>query len=80
MAVVKRSNDPNYGIKTDYVAPCKFIHSYSEDPGLNDLTYAGHIKTISIQELKRVAGDQLTEDDYAKIASCLLYTSPRPRD
>lgn len=69
MAVVKRSNDPNYGIKTDYVDPCKFIHSYSEDPGLNDLTYAGHIKTISIQELKRVAGDQLTEDDYAKIAS-----------
>ncbi len=69
MAVVKRSNDPNYGIKTDYVDPCKFVHSYSEDPGLNDLTYAGHIKTISIQELKRVAGDQLTEDDYAKIAS-----------
>jgi len=69
MAVVKRSNDPNYGIKTDYVDPCKFIHSYSEDPGLNDLTYAGHIKTISIQELKRVAGDQLTEDDYSKIAS-----------
>ena len=69
MAVVKRSNDPNYGIKTDYVDPCKFIHSYSEDPGLNDLTYAGHVKTISIQELKRVAGDQLTEENYAKIAS-----------
>ena len=68
MAVVKRSNDPNYGIKTEYVDPCTFIHSYTEDPGLNDLTYAGHIKKISIQELKRLAGDQFTEEDYAKMA------------
>ena len=68
MAVVKRSNDPNYGIKTDYVDPCLFVHSYTEDPGLNDLTYAGHIKKISIQELKRLAGDQFTEEDYAKMA------------
>ena len=68
MAVVKRSNDPNYGIKTEYVDPCMFVHSYTEDPGLNDLTYAGHIKKISIQELKRLAGDQFTEEDYAKMA------------
>ena len=68
MAVVKRSNDPNYGIKTEYVDPCTFVHSYTEDPGLNDLTYAGHIKKISIQELKRIAGDQFTEEDYAKMA------------
>ena len=68
MAVVKRSNDPNYGIKTEYVDPCTFVHSYTADPGLNDLTYAGHIKKISIQELKRIAGDQFTEEDYAKMA------------
>ena len=68
MAVVKRSNDPNYGIKTEYVDPCMFIHSYTEDPGMNDLTYAGHIKRISIQELKRIAGDQFTEEDYQKMA------------
>ena len=68
MAVVKRSNDPNYGIKTEYVDPCMFIHSYTEDPGMNDLTYAGHIKRISIQELKRLAGDQFTEDEYSKMA------------
>ena len=68
MAVVKRSNDPNYGIKTEYVDPTKFIHSYTEDPGMSDLTYAGHMKRISIQELKRLAGDQFTEDEYAKMA------------
>jgi len=69
MAVVKRSNDPNYGIKTDYVDPSKFVHSYTEDPGMNDLVYAGHIKRISIHELKRIAGDQLTEKQYEKIAA-----------
>ena len=34
MAVVKRSNDPNIGIKTSYVDPVMFIHNYTEDPGL----------------------------------------------
>lgn len=71
MAVVKRTNDPNEGIKTDYVDPSRFIHSYTEDPGFNDMIYAGHIKTISIQELKRIAGHELTEEDFKKIAAAV---------
>jgi len=73
MAVVKRDNDPNYGINTIYVDPAYFIHSYTEDPNMNDLSYAGHIKRISIQELKRVAGDQFTEQEYEKIARDVQY-------
>ena len=69
MAVVKRNNDPNYGITTEYIDPAKFIHSHTEDPGMNDLIYSGHIKRMSIQELKRIAGDQLTEEEYAKVAA-----------
>jgi len=68
MAVVKRSNDPNEGIKTEYVDPSCFIHSYTEDPGFNDMMYAGHVKTISIQELKRLAGHELDEEVFQKIA------------
>jgi hypothetical protein len=68
MAVTKRNNDPNYGITTEYVDPSYFIHSYTEDPDFNDVTYAGHIKRMSIQELKRVAGDQFTEEEYEDIA------------
>jgi len=71
MAVVKRSNDPNEGIKTEYVDPARFIHSYTEDPGFNDMIYAGHIKSISIQELKRLAGHELEEEDFKKIASAV---------
>ena len=68
MSVVKRSNDPNEGIKTEYIDPSRFIHSYTEDPGFNDMMYAGHVKTISIQELKRLAGHELDEEDFEKIA------------
>lgn len=68
MAVTKRTNDPNYGIKVDYVDPKNFVHSYTEDPNFGDIVYAGHVRRISLQELKRIAGDQFTEDEYEKIA------------
>ena len=68
MGVVKRSNDPNYGITEEYIDPAYFFHSYTEDPTFSDLIYAGHIKKISISELKRIAGSELTEDEYLKIA------------
>jgi|LULK01.1.fsa_nt_gb hypothetical protein len=68
MSVIKRSNDPSQGIRTDYVDPANFIHSYTEDPNFGDIVYAGHIERISIQELKRRAGDQFTDEDYEKIA------------
>lgn len=68
MAVVKRDNDPNYGVKTNYVDPSKFVHSYTEDPNFGDIIYAGHVKRISIAELKRLAGDQFDEEAYEKIA------------
>ena len=68
MAVIKRENDPNYGITEEYIDPAYFFHSYTEDPTFSDLVYAGHVKKISIAELKRIARDELTEDDYAKIA------------
>jgi len=68
MAVVKRDNDPQYGLKTGYVDPVNFIHSFTEDPNFGDLVYAGHVRHIPIQELKRMAGDQFTEEEYKKIA------------
>ena len=69
MAVTKRSNDPNYGLKLDYVDPINFVHSYTEDPNFSDVVYAGHVRQIPIHELKRLAGDELTEDQYQKIAN-----------
>jgi hypothetical protein len=35
---------------------------------MNDLTYAGHVKRITISELKRLAGDEFTEQEYDQMA------------
>jgi hypothetical protein len=75
MGVVKRSNDPSYGIREEYVDPINFIHSYTEDPGMNDLQYAGHIKRVSISELKRLAGDKFSDEEYQRIAKTVAEKS-----
>lgn len=68
LSVVKRDNDPNYGIHTSYIDPVNFVHSFTEDPGFNDLVYAGHVRYVPIQELKRMAGDQFSEEEFKRIA------------
>jgi len=72
VAVVKRENDPNYGIVTKYVDPAYFVHSYTDDPNFSDIVYAGHIQRISISELKRIAGDQFTEEEYKNMARTVM--------
>ena len=72
MAVTKRSNDPNYGIVEEYVDPAYFVHSLTDDPTFSDIIYAGHMKRMSISELKRVAGNQFTEDQYEKMARTVM--------
>ena len=68
MAVVKRRNDPNEGIALEYIDPVSFVHSYTEDPNFEDVVYAGSVKRIPIQELKRLSAGQFTEEEYKKIA------------
>ena len=68
MSVVKRSNDPSYGITLKYVDPKDFVHSYTEDPNFSDISYAGSVSRVSISDLKRMAGDKLTEEQYKQIA------------
>jgi hypothetical protein len=72
MGVSKRINDPNYGISQEYVDPKLFIHNFTEDATFSDLVYAGHIKTMSISELKRIAGSQFTEKQYQSMANSVM--------
>ncbi len=69
MAAVKRENDPNHGIVERYVDPSHLIHSYTEDPFMKDLVYAGEIRRMTIHELKRIAGNELSEEQWSKVAS-----------
>jgi len=72
LGIARRSNDPNYGIKEEYVDPAKFIHNWTDDPNFTDLTYAGNFRYITIMELKRIAGDQFTETQYEEIAKTVM--------
>jgi hypothetical protein len=72
IAVTKRTNDPNYGIREQYVDPAYFIHNYTDDPNMTELTYAGHFRTVTIMELKRLAGNQFTEEQYQQIAQTVM--------
>jgi|TARA_B110000971_G_scaffold27579_1_gene24750 hypothetical protein len=69
IAVVKRENDPNYGIVEEYVDPAYFVHSYTEDPNFTDLVYAGHMKRMTIQDLKRKSENDFTEEEFEQIAN-----------
>ena len=71
MAAIKRENDPNYGITERYVDPANLIHSYTEDPMMNDLVYAGEIRQMSILDLKRLAKG-MTEDEWLRIAKASM--------
>ena len=42
---------------------------------MNDIVYAGHIKRISIMDLKRMAGDQFTEKEYEELARKVMNRS-----
>lgn len=68
LAVTKRNNDPSYGIDVQYVDPVNFVHSYTEDHNFQDLVYAGHVERISIGELRRRIGGEMSEEDFKGIA------------
>jgi len=67
-ASVKTYIDPSHGIKIKYVNPINLITSYSESPDYGKIQHAGEIYTITIADLKRIAGDQFTEEEYKYIA------------
>ena len=65
----KTSIDPNTGVKIKYVDPANLVTSYTNSEDYDDIQHAGEVYTITIGELKRIAGDQLTESDYEKIST-----------
>lgn len=68
IGATKTSIDPNTGVKIKYVDPANLVTSYTNNEDYSDIQHAGEVYTITIGELKRIAGNQLSEEDYEKIA------------
>lgn len=45
---------PGSGVVVDYVDPANLIYSYTEDPHFNDCFYWGEVKTVPINELRKI--------------------------
>jgi hypothetical protein len=56
------------GIKISYVDPASVIYSYTEDPFFKDCFYWGEIKTVPINELKKI-DPKLTNADLEEISN-----------
>ena len=75
---VAKTGVENGKITVRYVDPKNFVCSHSADPDFKNMEYAGEIIYVTIHDLKRMAGDQFTEEEYEKIALSVLGKHGNP--
>ncbi len=54
------------GITINYVDPTNLVYSYTEDPNFEDIYYVGEVKSMSLQEVKKLF-PYLTDEDLKEI-------------
>ena len=68
IAAVKNTFSKAEGVKIDYVDPANLIWSYTESPYFDDIYYAGEIKSVHLNELKKEF-PFLTNEDLEEISA-----------
>ena len=66
IGAVKNNFSESEGVTIDYVDPAYLVYSYTEDPYFQDIYYAGEVKFVPINELKKQFPD-LTQDQLERI-------------
>ena len=66
ISAVKTDFNLANGITLDYVDPSNLVYSYTEDPNFEDIYYVGEMKSISLQEVKKLF-PYLTDSDLEEI-------------
>jgi hypothetical protein len=67
-AGTRNYRDQNDNIRLRYIDPVHTITSYTDDHDFKSIRHAGEIITMTISELRELAGTSFTEEDYWKIA------------
>lgn len=65
---VVRTELTETGIKLHYTDPAYFIHSYSNDPTAQNITYAGEVRFMTIGELRAATKEEVREEEWLNIA------------
>jgi len=68
IGAVKNNFTESEGVTVEYVDPAYLIYSYTEDPYFQDIYYAGEVKFVPLNELKKQFPD-LTEEQMEQIQS-----------
>jgi hypothetical protein len=66
IGAVKNNFTESEGVTVEYVDPAYLIYSYTEDPYFQDIYYAGEVKFVPLNELKKQF-PALTEEDMSRI-------------
>jgi len=66
IGAVKNNFTESEGVKVEYVDPAYLVYSYTEDPYFQDVYYAGEVKFVPLNELKKQFPN-LTQDEMEKI-------------
>tara|TARA_R110002124_G_scaffold993_3_gene5170 strand:+ start:837 stop:3263 length:2427 start_codon:yes stop_codon:yes gene_type:complete len=66
IGAVKNNFTESEGVTIEYVDPAYLIYSYTEDPYFQDIYYAGEVKFVPLNELKKQF-PALTEEDMSRI-------------
>ena len=73
-------DDDAYGMPVAKRIPIEEIYlPYSEIPDFSNINYGGHTENYTISELKRMAGDFYTNEEYERIADEFAHSSDRDR-
>ena len=67
IAVGKHEFLKGSGVKVSYVDPVNVVYSYTEDPHFKDCFYWGEVKTVNINELRKI-DPSLTNEDLEEIS------------
>ncbi len=60
--------DAQGNIKIKRINPMNLVMSYTADPNFKDIQYIGEVTEMTISDLKQMAGDKISNEDYEMIA------------
>lgn len=60
--------DAQGNIKIKRINPMNLVMSYTTDPNFKDIQYVGELTEMTISDLKQMAGDKISNEDYEMIA------------
>jgi len=60
--------DAQGNIKIKRINPMNLVMSYTTDPNFKDIQYVGEVTEMTIADLKQMAGDKISDEDYQMIS------------